>query len=137
MAMNSKIYSSFSMDFTFEIHHARRADGQWFSRHHEKAGGYGWRWTAWRKSSEPDFTRSRLTQNTARLPIEGAAPRAKRGPRCCGLSCRKSATARASFTIQGTHIRTKPHCGDAACLQGYADLCGAKPGEMVLEPLSA
>jgi SAM-dependent methyltransferase len=27
MAMNSKIYSSFSMDFTFEIHHAQRADG--------------------------------------------------------------------------------------------------------------
>jgi hypothetical protein len=38
---------------------------------------------------------------------------------------------------EGTHIRTKPHCGDAACLQGYADLCGAKLGEMVLEPLSA
>lgn len=131
-----QVYRTFSMDFTFEIHHAQRGDGQWFTRTHEKTSR-GWQWGAWRKSSAPGMDRATPVADVVRLPVEGATPRAKRAPRCCGINCHKGSTAKAVLTIGGMHIRTRPHCGDATCLKGYADFCGAKSGEMVLASFDA
>ena len=63
----TKILESFTGDYTGIIHHAQRADGQWFQRFQEKHPRFGYRWTAWsRTTSCPDTARN--TERGARLP---------------------------------------------------------------------
>ena len=45
------IYQSFSMDFTSTIEHAKRDDGQWFTRSQYRDPRYGYKWSAWRKTT--------------------------------------------------------------------------------------
>ena len=45
------IIETFTADFTTRVHHARRVDGQWFTRMQEKHPRFGYRWSAWRATS--------------------------------------------------------------------------------------
>ena len=69
-AAAGEILAGHSMDYTMQIHYARRADGQWFTRCQSRHPRYGYRWGAWRPSSGPSgFTSS--TGQIARLPKGG------------------------------------------------------------------
>lgn len=48
LLMTNAILSSYSMDFTMQIHHAQRQDGQWFRRIQFRDARYGYKWSAWR-----------------------------------------------------------------------------------------
>ena len=61
-----EILESYTADYTTQIHHAQRSDGQWFTRYQNRDPRYGYRWGAWRKSVAPSGGRS--TGRTARLP---------------------------------------------------------------------
>lgn len=63
----SPILETCSADYTMLVHHARRSDGQWFVRYQQR-GPWGYAWTAWRPSVEPDMSRARQTGRRARLP---------------------------------------------------------------------
>ncbi len=69
-AAPNMILESYSMDYTTRIHHAVRADGQWFTRMQERHPQYGYRWTAWRATSVAGEGHS--TGRKARLPKEVA-----------------------------------------------------------------
>lgn len=45
------IYRSFTMDYSSEIEHAQRADGQWFRRSQYRDPRYGYKWTRWSATS--------------------------------------------------------------------------------------
>lgn len=63
----NEILESFTADYTGIIHHAMRADGQWFTRSRFKDPRFGYRNSAWRKiMSAPEKVRS--TGRAARLP---------------------------------------------------------------------
>lgn len=62
------ILTGYSMDYTFQIHYAQRADGQWFKRIQDRHPRFGYRWTAWRAACEPDLSRFRPSTLKARLP---------------------------------------------------------------------
>lgn len=64
--MRPMVLETFTADYTTVVHHARRADGQWFTRCQER-GPWGPRYTVWRKVAYgPE--RGRETGRTARLP---------------------------------------------------------------------
>lgn len=68
--VTNQILRSFTADYSSEVHHALRADGQWFTRMQVKDVRYGYKLTAWRPTSiAPDH--SAPTGRTARLPKEG------------------------------------------------------------------
>lgn len=47
----TKVYESYSMDYTSRIEHAQRVDGIWFKRSQYRDPRYGYKWTSWRKTS--------------------------------------------------------------------------------------
>ncbi len=63
------IYASYTMDFTAQVHHAMRADGQWFVRCQDRTS-WGYRWSAWRKTSPQSPNVYQGTGRKARLPKE-------------------------------------------------------------------
>ncbi len=70
-ATPNKIYETFSSDYTTPIHHAMRADGQWFTRMQVRDMRFGRKLTAWRKTAvAPDRLRELYSGATARLPKE-------------------------------------------------------------------
>jgi len=65
--MANTILRSYSMDFTMQIEHAQRADGQWFSRVQYRDTRYGYKWSAWKPvGSGPEHGSE--TGRVARLP---------------------------------------------------------------------
>lgn len=64
----NEIHRTFTTDYTSEIHHAMRADGQWFMRYRVKDARFGYRNTAWTMTSMPPCERACATGRTARLP---------------------------------------------------------------------
>lgn len=64
----TKVYETFSMDFTSRIEHAQRADGIWFERSQYRDPRYGYKWTAWRKSYSFDPGTRRGEERRVRLP---------------------------------------------------------------------
>ena len=124
--MNTRLFSSYSMDFTFEIHHAQREDGMWFSRRNEKTA-FGYQWSKWERINAPDLTGKReVFDASCRLPIDGAKPWAKRGPSCKGLRCRKGATIEIVYSICGMEMDSRLCCGSAECRQRFIECVGAK-----------
>jgi hypothetical protein len=62
------VFESFTMDYTSSIEHAQRADGQWFTRSQYRDPRYGYKWTAWRKTTFlPERARPNGKRNV-RLP---------------------------------------------------------------------
>lgn len=120
-----QVYRTFSMDFTFEIQHAKRADGIWFSRRHEKTAR-GYTWSAWRKATAPDMESATRIGISVRLPVDGAAPRAKKGPSCRVLGCRKGATCHVVYKAGSTVLDRRACCGSDGCLAAFRSLVGAK-----------
>lgn len=58
------------MDFTMQIEHAQRGDGQWFRRCQYRDTRYGYKWSAWTPvASGPEMGSS--TGRQARLPKGG------------------------------------------------------------------
>ena len=47
----TKVFRSYSMDYSSQIEHAQRADGQWFTRSQYRDPRYGYKWTAWRETT--------------------------------------------------------------------------------------
>lgn len=64
----STIHQSYSMDYTAQIHYAKRADGQWFTRCQFRDPRYGYKWGAWRACSAGMAEGSTPTERKARLP---------------------------------------------------------------------
>lgn len=65
----TSILETCTADYTARVHHARRADGQWYTRTQVRDPRYGYRWTAWRPTAvAPEHGRD--TGRTARLPKE-------------------------------------------------------------------
>lgn len=135
--IDPQVFRAFSMDFTFEIHHAKRDDGQWFSRRQERTSR-GYQWSAWGKSVAPDMERATPVDVSVRLPVDGAAPRAKRGPSCRVVSCRKGATCTVVYSAGTMVLDRRACCGSATCLASFRSLVGAKSEtEVTVAPLAA
>jgi len=55
--METKIFITYSMDFTSQRQHAQNADGVWFSRSQYRDPRYGYKWGKWTRSfSAPTFS---------------------------------------------------------------------------------
>lgn len=65
----NRVYESMTADCTSLIHHAMRADGVWFTRYQGRDPRFGYKWSAWRRSVEPEYART--TERKARLPKGG------------------------------------------------------------------
>jgi hypothetical protein len=48
------VVTTYSMDFTSQIQHARRSDGQWFRRTQYRDPRYGYKWGPWKASAAPE-----------------------------------------------------------------------------------
>ena len=72
----NQIFAGFTMDYTAQVHFAKNDGGVWFTRTQDRSP-YGYRWTAWRRYCEPDFSRFRATEKKARLSKISAEHAAK------------------------------------------------------------
>lgn len=71
-AKTGMVYESSTADFSCLVHHARRDDGQWFTRYQQRDPRFGYRWGSWRKASAPAYARE--TGRKARLPKDSPEP---------------------------------------------------------------
>lgn len=69
--MANMILRSYSMDFTMQIEHAQRADGQWFRRCQYRDTRYGYKWSPWKETGSGPYGQSSETGRIARLPKGG------------------------------------------------------------------
>jgi hypothetical protein len=66
--MANEILRSYSMDFTMQVEHAQRGDGQWFRRCQYRDTRYGYKWSAWQPVANGPSGHSSQTGRAARLP---------------------------------------------------------------------
>lgn len=50
----TKVYETYSMDYSSIKENAMREDGQWFSRYQFRDPRYGYKWSKWEKISVAD-----------------------------------------------------------------------------------
>lgn len=67
-AKTTMIFRSFTMDYTSQIEHAQREDGQWFSRSQYRDPRYGYKWTPWRTAGFLPERASPDGERNVRLP---------------------------------------------------------------------
>lgn len=64
----TKIFRTFSMDFTSESEYAQRNDGQWFKRYQYRDPRYGYKWSRWEHTSFLPERASLKGEKAVRLP---------------------------------------------------------------------
>lgn len=49
--VETKVYTTYSMDYSSQRHHAQNKDGVWFTRSQYRDPRFGYKWTPWKKTN--------------------------------------------------------------------------------------
>ena len=69
----TKILTSYTGDYTGQVEHAQRADGQWFRRSQYRDPRYGYQWKAWSEVAAPYSASGHFSERMARIRLPKSA----------------------------------------------------------------
>jgi hypothetical protein len=64
----TKVYETYSADFTSRIQYAQRDDGQWFTRSQYRDPRYGYKWSKWQATAVAPRNTGAGQERRVRLP---------------------------------------------------------------------